>query len=128
MRTFMLLMFSLLVAGCSIFKEDHLIMSTYTRIGLHVTSTDGKPTGAQFGYKRFEGAIIPVNPEDTEVVDGKQQEKDVMSTFSTAQVDNSWIKGLTVRQLFGTGQAAINLANNPELVEKLVKKKEEEKK
>ncbi len=43
-------------------SNTHLIFATYTKVGLHIGMSNQVPTEAVFAYKRFEGAIIPVDP------------------------------------------------------------------
>jgi hypothetical protein len=59
-----------------------------------------------FGYKRFEGAIIPVDPAKVDK-DGKPQ---MASVFAGIAIKNSWLDGLDIAQVFGTGKAASTLA------------------
>jgi hypothetical protein len=49
---------SLLLAGCS---NTHLIFTTYTKTGLDISLSNEIPTEVVFGYKRFEGTIVPVD-------------------------------------------------------------------
>lgn len=41
--------------------DTHLFFATYTKTGLHIELGEAAPSEAVFGYKRFEGAIIPVD-------------------------------------------------------------------
>ena len=105
-----------LVAGCG---TRNLLFTTYTTIGLDVSATDAKPTKAMFGFKRFEGAIIPVNPQqEQDNNDGTKKGPDVASVYAAIDLDNHWT-GLTVCQVFATGQPAKNLANNSDGLEAL---------
>ena len=90
-----------LAGGCA---TDHLIFTTYTKVGLDITVAEGTPTEAVFGYKRFEGAIVPVNPEEDTT--------DLSSIYAGICVENSWIQGLEVGQVFATGTAAENMAES----------------
>jgi len=50
-----------LLSGCR--TGTHLLFfTTYTKVGLDISAVNGTPTQALFGYKRFEGAIVPVDP------------------------------------------------------------------
>lgn len=87
-------------SGCA---TDHLIFTTYTKVGLDMTVAEGTPTEAVFGYKRFEGAIVPVDPDE--------EDAEVPSIYAGVCVENSWIYGLEVGQVFATGESAKNVAN-----------------
>lgn len=91
------------VTGCS---TRRLVFTTYTKVGLDVSTTDGNTPNGVFGYKRFEGAIIPYQPDPT-------GSKDAASVFAAMDVDNRWFGGLTIRQLFATGDAAVTAAGTP---------------
>lgn len=108
--------------GCA---PKHLIFTTYSDLGLDIAGTDGQPTKAVFGYKRFEGAIIPV---DVAAPPPGAQEPDVMSVYAAIDVENHWWRGLDVFQVIATGQAADNVASNPDPVRDLVRNRQEEKK
>ncbi len=128
-----------LLAGC---PTKYLVFSTYTKAGLDIALADGQPARAMFGYKRHEGAIVPVDqcadrtPQDAADVtselcpDGKETE--AMSVYAGLDLENSWINGLHIVQLFATGKSAVNAANDPvtfaELVRTVEKAKEEEEK
>ncbi|MCR9093060.1 MAG: hypothetical protein NXI30_02475 [bacterium] len=89
-------------SGCSV-SSDSLIFTTYTKVGLDVSATDGTPTEAVFGYKRFEGAIVPV--------DETSDEPATHSVFAGLCIENSWLGGLDIHQVFATGAAAETAAN-----------------
>lgn len=90
--------------GCT---ANHLVFTTYTKVGLDVSTTNGQMVDGVFGYKRFEGAIIPVDhAANAGVADPK-----MASVFAGVSVRNSWINGLDLAQVFGTGEAAKNLAS-----------------
>ena len=48
-----------LASGC---QSNQLVFTTYTKVGLNISGTGEVPNNFTFGYKRFEGAIIPVDP------------------------------------------------------------------
>jgi hypothetical protein len=96
-----LFLWIVLGSGCS---ASHLVFSTYTKVGLDITVAEGTPTEAVFGYKRFEGAVVPVDPEDPKGT--------LQSVYAGVCVRNSWLKGLKIGQVFATGTAATNLADN----------------
>lgn len=133
--------------GCS---ANHLVFSTFTKVGLDVAVADSQPTSAMFGYKRFEGAIIPVDlcvvdeesdaSSDTETSSTEPKykapcpagtkEAEAMSVYAGMELNNRWVGGLELLQIFATGEAAENAAKNPEQIQSLVKatkRKEEEK-
>lgn len=94
-----------LAAGCG---TRNLLFTTYTTIGLDVSATDAKPTKAVLGFKRFEGAIIPVNPKQEK---DPKKNPDVASVYAAIDLDNHWT-GLSVCQVFATGDPAKNLASD----------------
>jgi hypothetical protein len=106
---FTLFLMSVLITGCN---SPNLVFTTYTKTGLDISATEGVPTQALFGYKRFEGAIIPVDPENTEL-DENGVPKDALSVFAAMDIENNWIKGLKIRQVFATGKAAVQAAEDP---------------
>ena len=81
------------VAGCT----KDLVFATYTTVGVEVTGMDGIPTSVKLAYKRFEGAIIPVDPTDED-----SPAHSVLATINTKQVGF----GVHVNQVFATGEAA----------------------
>lgn len=91
-----------LLCGC---QSNDLVFTTYTKVGLHISAVDSTPTSVNFGYKRFEGAIIPVNRE---TATGKPEE--AASLYAGMAVTNSWLRGLYIRQSFATGEAAVQAA------------------
>ena len=100
-------MFSILLAaialgGC---RSQHLVFTTYTKVGLDVSTTNGQLANGTFGYKRFEGAIIPVDESST-----AGNPEDAKSVFAGIAIRNGWLRGLELRQVFGTGQAAVDLS------------------
>jgi len=106
------LLFLLGLLGCN---SGKLFFTTYTKFGLDVSVTNLKPTQAMFGFKRFEGAIIPVEVKKAEkeganggAESASDEEPEAMSVFAAIEVKNSWIKGLKIRQVFATGPAADN--------------------
>lgn len=100
----------LVIAACTGCKATHLLFTTYTKVGLEVTATGGQPSSAVFGYKRFEGAIVPVDPANK---DGAAE--DVVSLFSAIDVENNWMSGLDVFQIVATGEAAVNAAQQSDV-------------
>lgn len=105
---------ALLTTSCA---SRTLVFTTYTNIGLDVSAANGSPTKAVFGYKRFEGAVIPVDPSKRTKNDG-----DAMSVFAAIDLKNEWLNGLSVLQIFATGQAAENAASNPEAFASMLQK------
>lgn len=90
-----------LVAGC---QSTNLVFTTYTKVGLNITAVDAQPTSLMFGYKRFEGAIIPVNPDKEPGV--------VAPVYAAIAITNKWLSGLRITQAFATGDAAVQLSTN----------------
>jgi hypothetical protein len=92
-------------SGCQ--ADKNLYFTTYTKVGLHATSVGGQPDSVVFGYKRFEGALIPVDPE---TATGKPQ--DMASLYAAIGVTNGWLSGLKIKQVFATGAAAEMISTN----------------
>ncbi len=95
---------ALALAGC---RSDHLIFTTTTKVGVELSATDGVPTSAVLGYKRFEGAIVPV--EDPQ---SGAQADEAASVFAAIDMDNRWLGGLDLFQVFATGEAANNVSRS----------------
>lgn len=93
----MLVLMALAATGC---KNDALVFTTYTKVGLHASATGNTPNNLMFGYKRFEGAIIPV--------DAAKPEADVASVYASIGLTNGWFSGLHLQQVFATGDAAVS--------------------
>jgi hypothetical protein len=91
----------LIGTGC---HNDALVFTTYTKFGLHASATGNTPNNLMFGYKRFEGAIIPV--------DASKEASEVASVYAAISLTNNWFSGLHLRQAFATGLAAENAATN----------------
>jgi len=113
-----LFLVSLLLGLCAC-ASDSLIFTTYTKVGLDISATNQVPTQANFGYKRFEGAIIPVDIENSTAVESTADEEsklpsDAKSVYAEVFVKNSWVQGLTIKQRFATGAAADKAANTPD--------------
>lgn len=110
-RFFWALLVSALLMGC---EATHLAQASYTKIGLEVSSTGTQPTSAVFGYKRFEGAFIPVDPGS---------EDDIMSVLSYSEVENGWTSGgLKVYHIFGTGAAATLAVQQSQVLARLLER------
>jgi hypothetical protein len=92
-------------------QSDRLTFTTYTKFGLDLSATNGTTTGLMFGYKRFEGALIPVDMSKATGAD-----KDLMPVFAAIDLTNSWFGGIKLVQMFATGTAAKKLANSPNAV------------
>lgn len=90
-------------------NSKNLVFATFTKTGLDISATGGTPTSAMFGYKRFEGAIIPVDPETS-----TGAETDAHSVFAAMELNNDWLSGLDILQVFATGDAAVRAASEPE--------------
>jgi hypothetical protein len=98
-----LLLLALMAGGCA---SKQLVFTTYTKVGLNITATGEVPNSLTFGYKRFEGAIIPVDP--SKVTNGSPE---MPSVYAAIGVTNKWLKGLHIYQKFATGTAAENIAD-----------------
>ena len=95
------------LTGC---KTDHLVFTTYTKVGVEVAAVDVQPSHATLGYKRFEGAIIPVDVgrkgDDDAPKTSEDMKKKVASVYAEMDVENGWFKGIDISQVFATGKAA----------------------
>ena len=91
----------LIGTGC---HNDALVFTTYTKVGLHASATGNTPNNLMFGYKRFEGAIIPVDPT--------KPESDVASVYAAISLTNGWFSGIHLQQVFATGDAAVSASTN----------------
>ena len=121
-------------SGCA---RNTLFFTTYTKIGLSASAVKGVPTHLQFGYDRFEGAIVPVDgpsePSQKCAAEGSAHEKGHLvpttkkraapegkpteangvapSVLASIDIDNRWFRGVTVKQVFATGDAAVRAAS-----------------
>lgn len=102
----------LVTLGCS---SNRLIFTTYTKLGIDVSASNGTTTGAMLGYKRFEGALIPVDPAKATGEAG-----DIGSVLAVLDFDNGWFQGMKLFQIFATGKAAEDAANDPSHISKLM--------
>lgn len=96
---------ALAVSAC---KGNNLVVATYTKTGLHVTAVDTVPTDAVFGFKTFQGEVLPVDPESPDAR--------ASSVIAGVHISNSWLKGLKARSLIATGTAAEKAASNPKIL------------
>jgi len=101
-------------------KRQLMFFGTETTIGLKVGfGTTGTPDSLLFGYRRKEASVIPLG-EETEVKDGKTVTKAVYPSVLASIDMNTYGKtlpetGLTTKQFFATGQAAVAMATNPNI-------------
>lgn len=114
MRIIVLIGCLLLAAGCKSNPRRPLIFTTSTKIGLDLSATGGALNNATFGYKRFEGAILPVRPENSVDAGTPPVPSDAPSVFAAIDLENSWLKGIKLFELFATGQAAIQASTKPD--------------
>lgn len=114
MRVIVLICCLLFAAGCTGTQRRPLIFTTSTKVGLDLSATGGVLNNATFGYKRFEGAILPVRPENSEDCGSPPVPKDAPSVFAAIDLENSWLSGIKLFELFATGQAAIEASTKPE--------------
>ena len=103
-RTFLLLPLACVLLAGSGCHNDALVFTTYTKVGLHASATGNMPNNLMFGYKRFEGAIIPVDPT--------KPESDVASVYAAISLTNGWFSGIHLQQVFATGDAAVSASTN----------------
>lgn len=104
----------LVCGGCS---SRTLVFTTYTNIGVDVSAANGTPTRAVFGYKRFEGAVVPVDPTQRTKDSGE-----AMSVFAAIDMTNGWLDGLSAIQVFATGEAAVEAAKEPAAFGRMLQK------
>ena len=109
-------------------SANHLVFTTTTKVGLDLSGSQAQPGNLMFGYKRFEGAIVPVDVAAAMNNPGV----DAMSVYALINLDNKWFEGLNILQIFATGEAAKHAASDPvafaQLVEKFKAGKEDDKK
>ncbi len=84
---------ALLLPGCA----RDLIFTTYTTVGVEVKGTNNIPTAMRLAYKRFEGAIVPVQ---------LNKPGNAHSIFAGMEVKQHGFR-VQVAQVFATGEAAI---------------------
>ncbi|HTI69326.1 MAG TPA: hypothetical protein VMF06_05145 [Candidatus Limnocylindria bacterium] len=92
----------LFAGGC---QSKQLVFTTYTKVGLNISATGNLPNSLTFGYKRFEGAIVPVDPSKA-----SNGVPEMPSVYAVMGVTNQWFKGISIYQRFATGVAAENIA------------------
>jgi hypothetical protein len=109
------------VAACA---SRSLVFTTYTDIGLDVGLANDVPAKVVLGYKRFEGAVIPVDlsrqqatsgtpPSTGTAVQKSESSQEAMSVYAALNMKNTWSDGLKLVQVFATGDAAVSVAHNP---------------
>ena len=103
-RTFLLLPLACVLLSGSGCHNDALVFTTYTKVGLHASATGNTPNNLMFGYKRFEGAIIPIDPANTN--------SEVASVYAAISLTNGWFSGIHLQQVFATGDAAVSASTN----------------
>ncbi len=88
------------LAGCT---SKYMTVTTFSKVGIDVTAGPASVVPpAVVGYKRFEGAIIPVDP--AHVTD--EASPDAPSVFTLFAMRNDWLGGVRIYQAFATGHAA----------------------
>lgn len=90
-----------LTSGC---QSKQLVFTTYSKVGLHVSATGQVPNNMIFGYKRFEGAIVPVD-----LAKAAEGNPEIASVYAAIAITNKWGNGLHIYQRFATGAAAEEL-------------------
>ena len=91
--------FALGLSGCA---TDYLVFTTYTKVGLDISFVNQAPRQVVFGFKRFEGAVIPIDKED--------KDGEVASVFAAIRLSSNWLTGMKIYQDFATGDAAVQAA------------------
>lgn len=89
------------LSGCTT-NGRHLIFSTYTKLGVEMSFVDQAPRQFIFAYKRFEGAIVPVDKDDDKT--------EMPSLYAAININSNWLNGLDIYQEFATGSAAVAAA------------------
>ncbi len=85
-----------------------LVFTTYTTLGVEIKGVNNVPTSLRLAYKRFEGAIIPVDLKATDH-DDNQAHAPAHSIFAGMDVQQGGF-GVKVAQVFASGKAATNAA------------------
>lgn len=108
-----------ILTGCG--APSHLVFFQSTVLGVDVaTSSQGGTVHATLGYDRQTVAFVP-KTQTTETQDQTQQSNEAMSVIAKTNIDVRWLGVQQIYERFATGQAAINIANNPEAIQKLEK-------
>ncbi|MCH6256242.1 hypothetical protein MLD52_06760 [Puniceicoccaceae bacterium K14] len=91
-----LLLSTQVLSGCA----NHLYFGTNTTIGLDVSGTAQVPTKIALAVEREEVAIVP-----------NKSNGEAHSVFGAMDSNLTWFDGQVIKQVFATGQAAINAAS-----------------
>ena len=97
------------LGGCGCGPSSDLLFATATKVGADVVAVNGTPVSAVIGYKRFEGASIPVSPDVEDAAGSTASETPKVQRSVYAGIDlqqNPWL-GLKTKQVFATGDAAV---------------------
>lgn len=106
-----LLVLTCLIAGLSSgCRAPALVFTTVTVIGAEATADEGLEHHFLVGYKRFEGALVPLLPESSSITG-----EGAYSVFATLDFKAGMFR-TKIAQVFATGSAAIAMAGSPDAV------------
>ena len=112
------------LTGCS--TPSHIAFQQAAVIGVDVAAnTTTGQVNVALGYDRQTNAVVPKtktkvtqrNPRNNLLVE--TQENEAMSTVSASRVKIKWLGSHEVNEQFATGEAAVNIARNPDAVAQL---------
>ena len=118
-------------SGCT--TPSHLVFHQSGVLGVDVAAdvTNGKVNVA-LGYDRQTNAIIPKTQTlatQRHLSGGQrveQKENEAMATVSASKIRIKWLGAQEVNEQFATGEAAVNIARDPEAVASLTTLTEQE--
>jgi|GEM_PF-2300121 len=112
-----------LSASTSNAEQKPLIFCTATTFGLHLTTGDGQvQPNMLMGYRRWEGAYVPVpdpsqevRPVYADIMINSKSEPTSTTASSASKLTTNWpssSNGVRIKQAFATGSAAVNLSRD----------------
>lgn len=110
--------------GCT--TPSHIVFQQAAVVGADVAAdTTSGQAHVSLGYDRQTNAMIPKtktyvtqrNPENGTLVE--QEENEAMSALSASRVKIKWFGAHEVNEQFATGEAAVNIARDPDAVASL---------
>jgi hypothetical protein len=97
-------------------KRRPMFFGTTSKVGLHVTFASELPT-VDFGYRRRELSIIPLQPSDLPADSSKEDgyASTIASISLSTTTESLKRTGIDLRQFFATGAAADAVASDPDI-------------
>jgi len=92
----------------------HLLFATHTRTGVAIAATGEVPTEFTFGYDRYEGALIQLEEPRAPWARGERPplSKELPHLYACITLQNGWLDGVGIAQVFATGEAAQSVAKS----------------